>query len=134
MSKGEIKITDILNRAKIKFVREKSFSDLKRGLFRYDFYITNLRGRRVIIEFNGEQHYHYVKKFFKTPRDWRKAQEHDRRKISYALANDIDIYIIPFWEIDNIGTSADIFQDKFSAKTRWKNDEELIHSPLYQKN
>jgi hypothetical protein len=134
MSKGEIKITDILNRAKIKFVREKSFSDLKHGLFRYDFYITNLRGRRVIIEFNGEQHYHYVKKFFKTPRDWRKAQEHDRRKISYALANDIDIYIIPFWEIDNIRTSADIFQDKFLAKTRWKNDEELIHSPLYQKN
>jgi hypothetical protein len=134
MSKGEIKITDILNRAKIKFVREKSFSDLKHGLFRYDFYITNLHGRRVIIEFNGEQHYHYVKKFFKTPRDWRKAQEHDRRKISYALANDIDIYIIPFWEIDNIRTAADIFQDKFLAKTRWKNDEELIHSPLYQKN
>ena len=134
MSKGEIKITDILNRAKIKFVREKSFSDLKHGLFRYDFYITNLYGRRVIIEFNGEQHYHYVKKFFKTPRDWRKAQEHDRRKISYALANDIDIYIIPFWEIDNIRTAADIFQDKFLARTRWKNDEELIHSPLYQKN
>ena len=134
MSKGEIKITDILNRAKIKFVREKSFSDLKHGLFRYDFYITNLCGRRVIIEFNGEQHYHYVKKFFKTPRDWRKAQEHDRRKISYALANDIDIYIIPFWEIDNIRTAADIFQDKFLARTRWKNDEELIHSPLYQKN
>ena len=61
-------------------------------------------------------------------------QEHDRRKISYALANDIDIYLIPFWELKNIHTLNDILQDKFKAKTRWKNDEEVKNSPLYQKD
>lgn len=134
MSKGENKIVDLLNRAKIRYEREKTFSDLKHGLFRYDFFLPNLDGGRVIIEFNGEQHYHYVKHFYKTPREWRKAQEHDRRKISYALANNIKIYIIPFWEIDNIRTAADLFDKKFLATTRWKNDEEVINSPKTQKS
>lgn len=133
MSKGEDKITDLLNQANIKFQREKSFSDLKHGLFRYDFYIPNLNGSPVIIEFNGEQHYHFVSKFFRTRRDWQKTQEHDRRKISYALANKIKIYIIPFWEIDKITTARQLFQEKYLARTRWKNDEELKNSPLYDK-
>jgi hypothetical protein len=60
-------------------------------------------------------------------------QEHDRRKISYALANKIKIYIIPFWEIDKILTARQLFQDKYLAKTRWKNDEEVVNSPLYKK-
>lgn len=54
MSKGEDKIVDLLNLARIKYVREKSFSDLKHGLFRYDFYIPDLDGSRAIIEFNGQ--------------------------------------------------------------------------------
>ena len=61
-------------------------------------------------------------------------QEHDRRKISYCLANDIKIYIIPFWEIDKITTAQDLFNDKFLARSRWKNDEELKNSPLHKKN
>ena len=133
MSKGEDKIVDLLNQAKIKFQREKSFSDLKHGLFRYDFYIPNLDGGPAIIEFNGEQHYHYVAHFYRTPREWRKMQEHDRRKISYALANKIKIYIIPFWEIDKITTARQLFQEKYLARTRWKNDEEVKNSPLYKK-
>ena len=54
MSKGANKIVDLLNQAKIKYVREKSFSDLKHGLFRYDFYLPDFDGGPAIIEFNGE--------------------------------------------------------------------------------
>lgn len=133
MSKGEDKIVDLLNQARIKFVREKSFSDLKHGLFRYDFYLPYVDGGPAIIEFNGEQHYHFVAKFYKTPRDLRKTQEHDRRKISYALANGIKIYVIPFWEINNITAARQLFDEKFLARTRWKNDEDIIYSPLYKK-
>ena len=134
MSKGEDKIVDLLNKARIKFVREKSFSDLKHGLFRYDFYLPDVDGGPAIIEFNGEQHYHFVGKFYKTPRDLRKTQEHDRRKISYALANDIKIYVIPFWEIEKITSVSQLFNEKYRAHTRWKNDEDLIYSPLYKKS
>ena len=134
MSKGENKIVDLLNQAHITFQREKSFSDLKHGLFRYDFYVVGPDGAPAIIEFNGEQHYHYVSRFYRTPRERRKMQEHDRRKISYALANKIKIYLIPFWEIDKINSASDLFQEKYLARTRWKNDEELVNSPLYKKN
>jgi hypothetical protein len=118
MSKGEEKITDLLNLDKYKFVREKTFSDLKGGRFRYDFYVKDVHGADCIIEFNGEQHYHFVKKFYKTEREWRTAQEHDRRKISYALANNIPIYIIPFWELPKITSAHQLFQDKYRARTR----------------
>lgn len=54
MSKGEDKISNILNANKIIYQKEKSFQDLKMGKFRFDFYIPNLHGAPAIIEFNGE--------------------------------------------------------------------------------
>jgi hypothetical protein len=57
MSKGENKIIDLLNAAHINFEREKTFSDLKHGLFRFDFYIYNLNGAPAIVEVDGEQHF-----------------------------------------------------------------------------
>ena len=49
-----MKITDLLNQARIKFEREKTFSDLKHGKFRFDFYFKDVHGRDCIIEYNGE--------------------------------------------------------------------------------
>ena len=108
MSKGENKIIDILNQARIRFDREKTYSDLKHGKFRFDF-LVHLRGADCIIEFNGEQHYHYVSKFYKNELEWRQAQGRDMHKISYCLAHNIPLYIIPYWEIDNINCVADLF-------------------------
>lgn len=124
MSKCEEKIVDLLNAQQIQFVREKSFYDLRGGAFRYDFYLPNINGKPCIIEYNGEQHYQLVKKFYKTNKDLQKTQEHDRRKISYCLANDIDIYIIPYWELNNINSAIQLFNSKFLARSRWKNDED----------
>ena len=133
MSKGEDKIVDLLNIMGVKYVREKTFSDLKHGLYRYDFYLPNYDGGRVIIEFNGEQHYHYISRFFRNRQDFMKAQAHDRQKISYALANGIKIYVIPFWEIDKITDGRQLFQEKYLATSRWKNDEDAKNSPLHKK-
>ena len=41
MSKGENKIVDLLNQAHMTFQREKSFSDLKHGLFRLQLFQLN---------------------------------------------------------------------------------------------
>jgi hypothetical protein len=54
MSKYEEQIIKILKKEKISFQREKTFSDLKHGLFRFDFYIPNLQGAQAIIEVDGE--------------------------------------------------------------------------------
>lgn len=121
MSKGENKIVDLLNQARIYFEREKTFSDLRGGKFRYDFYLPNAHGRDRIIEFNGEQHYYYIGKFYKNKVEWKQAQGRDMRKISYCLANKIDLFIIPFWDIDRILRVEDLFQDKYLAKSQYKN-------------
>ena len=121
MSKGENKIIDLLNAARVKYEREKTFSDLKGGKFRFDFYIKNVHGRDCIVEFNGEQHYYYVGKFYKNQVEWRQAQGRDMRKISYCLANNIPLYIIPYWEIHNIWRIDDLFQPKYRATDRYKN-------------
>lgn len=127
MSIGEEKIKTILSKNNIVFSQEKNFNDLKGGAFRYDFYLPNYNNRQVIIEFNGEQHYKFIKHFHKNRLGFLKNQEHDRRKISYCLANNIDIYIIPFWEIDKINVPSDLFQNQYRATTRWHNDK------IYQK-
>ena len=82
------------------------------------------RNRRVIIEFQGQQHYQYIEKFYRNRAQFESAKERDRRKISYCLAKNIPIYIIPYWEIDNIHSAADLFNQKFLAKNRWKNDKD----------
>lgn len=118
MSKYEEQIIVILKHSKIKFQREKTFSDLKHGLFRFDFYIPSLNDRPIIIEVDGEQHF----KPIYGRQSFLKGQEHDRRKNSYCLANNIPLYRIPYWEIKNLRTADDIFKDEFLVKTRWHND------------
>ena len=121
MSKGEDKIVDLLHKSGIRFVREKTFEDLRKGKFRFDFYLPNVDGRDCILEYNGEQHYQFVGRFYKTQAEWKQAQGRDMRKISYCLANNIALYIIPYWEIDNIVSANQLFDPKFRAKDRFKN-------------
>lgn len=115
MSKYEDHIVKILNQSKIKFQREKTFSDLKRGRFRFDFYLPD---KNTIIEVDGEQHF----KPIYGRQSFLKGQEHDRQKNSYCLANNIILYRVPYWEIFQIKKSSDIFKDNFKVKSRWHND------------
>ena len=45
MSKGEEQIASLLKKSKIVFEREKTFTDLRKGKYRYDFYISSYRGQ-----------------------------------------------------------------------------------------
>ena len=121
MSKSEEKIVNLLQKGGYRFEREKRFSDLKHGLYRFDFYV---QGGRAIIEYNGEQHYRHVRKFHATRAEFEAAKERDRRKISYCLAHNIPLYIIPYWELDNLHTAANLFDERFRARSRWKNDQD----------
>lgn len=120
MSKYEEKIISLLQKGKIKFEREKRFTDLKKGKYRFDFYVEGGRA----IEVQGQQHYQFISKFYNSRAEFMAAKERDRRKISYCLSHNIRLYIIPYWEIDNLSTAADLFNPRFLAKTRWKNDQD----------
>ena len=114
-SSYESKIIRILRAGSIKFEREKTFKDLQQGRYRYDFYIP---ARCVLIEVDGEQHWKPVY----GRQALLKQKEHDRRKNTYALAHKIPLYRIPFWEIDNIKKSNDLFQNKYLVKSKFHND------------
>lgn len=120
MSSFEKVVRSILLESGVYFEQEKQFKDLYNGLYRFDFYLPK---QKRVLEINGAQHYTYTKQFYSNRSDFLKAQERDRRKISYCLANNIKIYCIPYWEIDNIKTFKDLFQDKFLAQSKFHNDE-----------
>lgn len=108
-------ISNLLQKSHINYQKEVSYTDLRGGRFRYDFSTPH-----GLIEVNGQQHYYEV---FGGRSGLLKQQEHDRRKISYALANCIPLYIIPFWDIYSLTSAHELFQDKYRAKSRWHNDE-----------
>lgn len=119
MSKYEDKVMNILKAARLPFYREKTFQDLKRGMFRFDFYITDYQGKKVIVEVDGEQHFQpiYGRAAFL------KGQEHDRQKNSYCLAKGIPLYRIPYWEIASLKSIEDIFTSSHLVKDKWHNDK-----------
>ena len=118
MSKYENKIMELLKMNKISFYREKTFKDLKKGLYRFDFFLPNYNGLKIIIEVDGEQHFKpiYGRQAFL------KGQEHDRQKNSYCLANNIPLYRVPYWEIYNLRSISDIFTEEHLVKNKWHND------------
>lgn len=118
MSKYENIVMELLKSKRISFHREKTFNDLKKGLFRFDFYLPNYNGAPAIIEVDGEQHFKpiYGRQAFL------KGQEHDRQKNSYCLAHGIPLYRIPYWEIKNLHSATDLFDTKFLVTSRWHSD------------
>ena len=113
MSKGENKIIDLLNRAGIKFQREKSFSDLRHGLFRYDFYLPDLN---IAIEFDGPQHKTKASGCWnQTEEEYKQAIKRDKEKNEYCLKNNIPLYRIPYEYRDKL-TLELLTDEKFLVK------------------
>ena len=121
MSKLEEKVITLLQKEHIQFMREKTFPDLRKGRFRYDFEVY-VGGGRALVEVQGQQHYQFISKFYKTRADFESQKERDRRKISYALAHRIPLYIIPYWELEHIATARDLLRPQYLATSKWKND------------
>lgn len=116
MSSYEEKILEILLKNKIFFQREKSFRNLKANKLRFDFFLPQ---EKILIEVQGEFHYHPMVGRRKLLRQ----QENDRRKKTFALAQNYSLYCIPYWEIQNLQTLDDLFQDKFLVKDKWHDDK-----------
>ena len=95
MSKIEDKFASIFTSAGIKYVREKTYPNLKNGYLRYDFYLPDLN---VLVEVDSMLHFKLTPKFHKSKHDFTHAQQNDRLKNSYALSHKIVLYRIPEWE------------------------------------
>lgn len=101
-SKGEQKISEWLIRNNINFIPQMKYNDLlglKGGKLRYDFYLPNYN---LLIEFQGEQHKHYCDVFHNSIKDFKKQQEHDRRKKQYAKDHNIKLLEIWYYDYNNV--------------------------------
>lgn len=115
-----MKILQILRKEKLSFEREKTFSDLRGGRYRYDFCVSSGNGK-ILIEVDGIFHF----KDIHGRAVFLKQQEHDREKNSYALAHKIPLYRIPYWKIEEIKSFEDILSEEFLVKDKWFNDRLL---------
>lgn len=80
-SHGEEMIRHILDMYHIQYVPQKMFSGLKdTKQLSYDFYLPN---QKVLIEYQGRQHYEPVD-YFGGEAKFRKQQQHDKMKRNYA--------------------------------------------------
>lgn len=131
-SKGEQKIIDILNEEKIKYEREKNFTDEKKvAYYRFDFYLPDYN---ICLEFQGMQHMVYSPFFHKKRSDFTKAQERDRTKISYCLAHNIKLYCIPYWDLEKLYTFEDLIKPEYLARSKFHNDEAYRQQKLKEKH
>lgn len=112
-SKGEGIIIHFLNKYEINFTHQARFDDCRNSRrLPFDFYLPDYN---LCIEFNGQQHYEPVD-FAKQGQEWAEfafseIQKRDAIKENFCYENKIDLLIIPYWEMPNIG---EILADKLN--------------------
>lgn len=100
MSKGELKISEILSKENIKYEFQKTFKDLNskysKGHLRFDFYLPDYN---TCIEYNGRQHYQVVD-YFGGEKGFALQNERYLNKVDYCKNRQIKLIEIPYWDFN----------------------------------
>lgn len=100
-SKGEQKISELLRTLEIPFESQKTFDTCRNpktnALFRFDFFVEN----KILLEFDGEQHFKSVD-FFGGEERFQAQQEADDFKTNWCKENNIPLIRIPYYDLDNL--------------------------------
>lgn len=99
VSYGESQINNWLIKNNVPFKKEYTISEMKGfiGRPRFDFAIFGENGIKLLIKFHGKQHYEDT--LYGKAED---RQNKDEIKRNWAKENNIPLYEIPYWELDNI--------------------------------
>ena len=99
VSKGEEKITQILQANNIAFIKQYSFPDLyDKGLLRFDFAVFNKNKELAFLcEFDGPQHIAHNSKFFDND-----IQKRDTMKNEYCQLKQIRLVRIPYSKLNSL--------------------------------
>jgi hypothetical protein len=98
-SKGERNVRMILQELNLPFVQQYTLQALPRRKYDFCFQYNN---RYYLIEFDGEPHFHYVRKFHKTKAGFLESQVIDRIKTYAAWASGYYLIRIDYTQIEHI--------------------------------
>lgn len=108
LSKGVLKIEDILQTNKIKYIKEKTFETClspKGNLMKFDFYIW-FNEQPYLIEYDGEQHFQETSFYGNNKENiiikFMQQQEYDLIKNNWCLENNIPLIRIPYTHFKDI--------------------------------
>lgn len=103
VSKGENKVKKTLEDMGVYFLQQENFDktfkrpDTTRCCFA-DFYLPN---QNIVIEYNGEQHYHPVE-YFGGEQGFIKLKDRDRWKKQFYYNHNLKLIVIPYTDYENI--------------------------------
>lgn len=109
-SRGENIIKNIFNKNNINYISQYHIVINNKDYY-YDFAILEENKVVKLVEFDGIQHYGRISGWA-TEERWKQLQKSDKIKNKYAIENNLPLYRIPYWEIDNLTLSL-IFDNKF---------------------
>lgn len=97
-SQGEHKIAMYLDKTGVKYIREYKFADCKdKSKLKFDFALFNNDGSlRCLIEFQGEQHYRFIKCIHKDIARYKSSLKRDKIKRKYCKKNDITLIEVSY--------------------------------------
>lgn len=103
-SLGEERINSYLSNLNISFKPEYCVAiDGFDGFARYDFVIFKEdKSLKILIEYHGLQHYQVAHSWNDTEEDLKERQRKDKLKAQWAKNNNIPLFVIPYWEFENI--------------------------------
>ncbi len=126
ISKEASIIAELLRKEKINFSTEKVFSDLKsyKGIsLRYDFAIyDDFNNLTYLLEYDSIIHFKRVPHFHKTDKEFLNGKGRDRIKNQYALAHNIPLIRIPYWDLDKVTVSSIFNLPQYRVRTMYHND------------
>lgn len=100
-SKGEHKISNILNNLNITFQQQKTFNNCRNSktnaLLKFDFYLPDYN---CCIEYDGEQHFKEKENYYKDT--LKERQQRDEIKNQYCQNNNIKLIRIPYWDYNKL--------------------------------
>lgn len=100
LSKGEQKIEKLLIDKKCTFKMEYTFKDLQgdASQLRFDFAVFKNNKLSCLVEYDGRQHFKYIKGFHKSREAFQLQKKYDKLKNEYCLKNNIILIRIRYDE------------------------------------
>jgi hypothetical protein len=99
-SKGEARVAKYLDEMKIEYERQATFTECRNKLvLRFDFAI--LPDRRILIEYNGKQHYK-ANSHFGGEQALQDIQRNDKIKVNFCNKNNLKLLLISYRDFNQI--------------------------------